>query len=382
MNPTADQYFVLIVPACSALLGVAMIYCWSLLREHRYLLWIAAGYLITTIPLSVHSLMNNQQLANWSVLMSALYLGGVWSMAHGVALRFEGRMNAWAAALVIAATLGLLFYFSHIDDQLWMRMDCLNVGLALLVALPARAVLFGHRPRIPLARMLRVSYVIVLAYAVIRIFVLAALMPQDPQVEVTRSGFWLLMLAANMIISIWLALVILASTALSIVQVLDQERSRDPLTRLLNRRAFFEQARKRMQEEGAQGWAVLICDIDHFKTINDTLGHAAGDQALQEVSALLARQARQEDLVARFGGEEFVLLMRCPDLLTARQAAERLRTCLMDLRIAGLPDALTASFGLTLLTADGDLDAAIHQADALLYQAKHAGRNQVAWAQA
>lgn len=382
MNPTADQYFVLIVPACSALLGVAMIYCWSLLREHRYLLWIAAGYLITTIPLSVHSLMNNQQLANWSVLMSALYLGGVWSMAHGVALRFEGRMNAWAAALVIAATLGLLFYFSHIDDQLWMRMDCLNVGLALLVALPARAVLFGHRPRIPLARTLRVSYVIVLAYAVIRIFVLAALMPQDPQVELTRSGFWLLMLAANMIISIWLALVILASTALSIVQVLDQERSRDPLTRLLNRRAFFEQARKRMQEEGAQGWAVLICDIDHFKTINDTLGHAAGDQALQEVSALLARQARQEDLVARFGGEEFVLLMRCPDLPTARQAAERLRTCLMDLRIAGLPDALTASFGLTLLTADGDLDTAIHQADALLYQAKHAGRNQVAWAQA
>lgn len=382
MNPTADQYFVLIVPACSALLGMAMIYCWNLLREHRYLLWIAAGYLITTVPLSVHSLMNNQQLASWSVLMSALYMGGVWSMAHGVALRFGGRMNAWAAALVIAATLGLLFYFSHIDDQLWMRMDCLNVGLALLVALPARAVLFGHRPRIPLARMLRVSYVIVLAYAVIRIFVLAALMPQDPQVELTRSGFWLLMLAANMIISIWLALVILASTALSIVQVLDQERSRDPLTRLLNRRAFFEQARKRMQEEGAQGWAVLICDIDHFKTINDTLGHAAGDQALQEVSALLARQARQEDLVARFGGEEFVLLLRCPDLPTARQAAERLRTCLMDLRIAGLPDALTASFGLTLLTADGDLDTAIHQADALLYQAKHAGRNQVAWAQA
>ncbi len=383
MTTSADQYFVLIVPACSVLLGMAMVYCWTRLRDHAYLLWIAAGYLVTAIPLSVHSLMDNQQLARWSVVTSALYMGGVWSMAHGVALRFESRTRIGAAGLIIAATLALLFYFSYVHDHLWMRMHILNTGLALLIALPARAVLFGHRPRIPLARVLRVSYVIVLAYAIIRIFVLGILMPQDPLVELTRSGFWLLMLATNMIISIWLALVILAGTALSIVQMLDHERSRDPLTRLLNRRAFFEQAHKRMHEQGPRGWAVLVCDIDHFKAINDTWGHAAGDQALQAVGALLTRQARQEDLVARFGGEEFVLLLRCPDLSSAHQVAERLRTRLMTLPIGGLPDdTLTASFGLAALPLDGNLDQAIQQADALLYQAKHAGRNQVAWPQA
>ncbi|WP_341668847.1 GGDEF domain-containing protein [Alcaligenes sp. SDU_A2] len=380
MISSPSQYFVLIVPACSALLGIVMLTCWTRLRSHRYLLWISTGYLVTALPLSMHSLLDNTELARWSVPLSALYMGGVMSMAHGVALRFDSRISFALGGLILAATLGILYYFSHVVDNLWVRMYCLNAGLAFIIALPAKAVLFGRKPRIPLASILRGSYIVVLAYAIARVFALAALIPHDPQIELTRSGFWLLMLAVNMFISIWLALTILASTAMSIVQVLDNERSHDPLTRLLNRRAFFEQAPRHLRKLGSPGWAVLVCDIDHFKAINDTWGHATGDQALQAVGELLLRQARQDDLVARFGGEEFVLLIRCADLLTARQTAERLRASLADLYIDGLSTPLTASFGLALLPPDGDLDKAIHQADTLLYQAKHAGRNQVAWA--
>ncbi|XOT95249.1 GGDEF domain-containing protein, partial [Alcaligenes pakistanensis] len=68
-----NQYFVLIVPACAALLGVAMIYCWSRLRDHRYLLWIASGYIATAIPMGIHSLMPNEQLARWTLPLSSMY---------------------------------------------------------------------------------------------------------------------------------------------------------------------------------------------------------------------------------------------------------------------------------------------------------------------
>ncbi len=373
------QYFVLIVPACAALLGVAMIYCWSRLRDHRYLLWIATGYIVTAIPMGIHSLMPNALLARWTLPLSTMYLVGVWAMSHGVALRFSGRAHTGLAWLLIISTLSLQFYFSVLNDELWLRLLILNTGLALLVALPAKSILRGRSATLPLATLLRASYLTVLLYALVRVFALATLIPQETQPELTRSGFWLVMLATNMLISIWLALAILTSTAMSIVQTLDQERSRDSLTRLLNRRAFFEQVQKRLEIFGPSGWAVITCDLDHFKLVNDTWGHAAGDRALKEFGALLARTVRQDDLAARFGGEEFVLLLRSSSLHTAVLVAERLRSSVMNLHIHATAHTLTASFGVVQLSGSVDINQAIEQADRLLYEAKHAGRNRVVW---
>lgn len=374
-----NQYFVLIVPACAALLGIAMIYCWSRLRDHRYLLWIASGYISTAIPMGIHSLMPNEQLARWTLPLSAMYLYGVWALSHGVALRFGGRAHPRLAGVIVLVTLGLLFYFSQIDDDLWLRLQILNWGLALLVALPIKSILSGRSRTIPLATLLRASYLTALLYAFVRVFALATLIPREMQPELTRSGFWLLMLATNMFISIWVALAILTSTAMSIVQTLNHERSRDPLTRLLNRRAFFEQVKKRLELYGHSGWAVMTCDLDHFKMVNDTWGHVAGDRALKEFGALLARTVRQDDLAARFGGEEFVLLIRSTSLHTAVLVAERLRSSVMNLHIPATAHTLTASFGVVQLNSNGDINQAIEQADRLLYEAKHAGRNKVVW---
>lgn len=374
-----NQYFVLIVPACAALLGVAMIYCWSRLRDHRYLLWIASGYISTAIPMGIHSLMPNGLLARWTLPLSAMYLFGVWALSHGVALRFGGRAHPRLACAIMLLTLVLLFYFSQIDDDLWLRLQILNWGLALLVALPVKSIMSSRSRTIPLATLLRASYLTALLYAFVRVFALATLIPREMQPELTRSGFWLLMLATNMFISIWVALAILTSTAMSIVQSLDHERSRDPLTRLLNRRAFFEQVKKRLELYGHSGWAVMTCDLDHFKMVNDTWGHAAGDRALKEFGALLARTVRQDDLAARFGGEEFVLLIRSTSLHTAVLVAERLRSSVMNLHIPATAHTLTASFGVVQLSSNGDINQAIEHADRLLYEAKHAGRNKVVW---
>src|SRR5690606_25776240 len=113
---------------------------------------------------------------------------------------------------------------------------------------------------------------------------------------------------------------------------------------LLNRRAFREAAEPLLRDRRLGPWTLLIGDIDHFKRINDTWGHARGDYVLQTVATTLIQQVRSDDLVARFGGEEFVLLLRT-DLASAEIIAQRIRTELSENKSL-LPDGerMTISF--------------------------------------
>jgi diguanylate cyclase (GGDEF)-like protein len=129
------------------------------------------------------------------------------------------------------------------------------------------------------------------------------------------------------------------------------------------------------------GVAILMLDVDHFKRVNDTFGHDAGDQVLREVASVLREATRPEDLVARYGGEEFVLALPvvAPDQATER--AERIREALAERRIIASGSSLrvTASLGLAFAPADRVYAAAalITAADRCLYQAKNQGRNRI-----
>jgi two-component system, cell cycle response regulator len=166
---------------------------------------------------------------------------------------------------------------------------------------------------------------------------------------------------------------------------------RDPLTGLYNRAFFLEQIAA-MAELGASrglGLAILMLDIDHFKRVNDTYGHNAGDAVLREVAAVLRESTRNEDLVARYGGEEFIaaLPVAAPDHATAR--AERIRANLNARRIALPPETplpapplrVSASLGLAFAHPGRPccLSSLITAADQCLYLAKNAGRNRVAF---
>ena len=365
------------VPACSLLLGTALIACWTAMREQRYLLWIAAGYIVPAFPLAAQSLMGNAQLADWAVLAGGFYLAGAWSISRGMAGRYGGRAHPGLAAGMAAVTLALLYYYSQVLDQLWLRMLILNAGMFGLQVLPVRSILrvaaFSHR----LERWLWGSYLLLIAYALIRTMVVAALLPAAHGDELTRSGWWVLMLAANMVISLGYLLILLACTVRETLQTLRNERDRDALTGLLNRRSFVESAQQRLRGPKSPGWALLVCDVDHFKAVNDAWGHAAGDRVLQIVGQTLQQQVREDDLVARFGGEEFVVLLRCADMSVAASVAERMRRQLSHTHCSAIAGAVTASFGVSRVASFQDLAQALERADALLYQAKKAGRNQV-----
>ena len=156
----------------------------------------------------------------------------------------------------------------------------------------------------------------------------------------------------------------------------------DPLTEIANRRAFIEAAEAeflRFKRFNA-ATSVLMIDIDHFKTINDTFGHEVGDHALVALASTLKSLARATDLPARFGGEEFVVLLNGTSSEGASEVAERIRQEIAALSISAGKQhfSMTVSIGVASFgSSDGSWSQAIARADAAMYRAKSQGRNQV-----
>jgi diguanylate cyclase (GGDEF)-like protein len=147
----------------------------------------------------------------------------------------------------------------------------------------------------------------------------------------------------------------------------------DPLTGLANRRAF-ENRIARLHRTG-QPYTVVMADLDHFKLVNDTFGHEAGDRALRIYAKVLADGVRPDDVVCRYGGEEFVLAFANTTAQQVAVTCERLRESLALALANGVTPAFTASYGIAAWSPDKTYEELIALADNALYQAKHQGRN-------
>ncbi len=157
---------------------------------------------------------------------------------------------------------------------------------------------------------------------------------------------------------------------------------KDPLTGAYNRRYFDEQSRiecARSHRYG-QSLAILMIDLDKFKQVNDTHGHAAGDEVLKTIVQIGTKALRKSDVLARFGGEEFVVLLPHADIKEATMLANRLRKNIEEAEIkAGeLELRVTVSIGVSIQAADeSDITEMLSRADQAMYNAKHGGRNRV-----
>jgi len=156
----------------------------------------------------------------------------------------------------------------------------------------------------------------------------------------------------------------------------------DPLTGLFNVRHFRKSLEHELERTRRTGMttALMMVDLDHFKSVNDTWGHEAGNLVLQTVAQLLQDQTRKLDICCRYGGEEFAVILPSTELMLARQVAERclnaLRNTLIPLESTGLQ--VTASIGVAVADNSSQTsDRLIEDADECMYDAKKGGRNQV-----
>jgi len=167
-------------------------------------------------------------------------------------------------------------------------------------------------------------------------------------------------------------------------QKFKEEALHDPLTGLLNRRGLVNAIQGCLAyiQRQRQSAALFMIDLDHFKQINDKIGHDGGDEVLIAVAEVLQKELRQSDLLARYGGEEFVVFLPQTDRDSAQLAAERLLLAVRNMQLSQLGGhaGLSISVGIAVFDADFDFDCQLRRADHALYQAKARGRDRIEFA--
>jgi diguanylate cyclase len=298
-----------------------------------------------------------------------------------VALRrgLHRRMGgAWFTTLQLLSACGLMLITATAEPQIGMLLM-----LTLIVAVATAAL------QLPLGHVLAVSGIVAASS-------LALLLGHGKRFGMPLDDTWLRLLAG-----LWFAVVLgkiaainligtqmrkaLADSNARLALALSQVRElseRDELTGLPNRRSILAQLTEEEARlvRGGLAFGVALLDIDHFKRVNDRYGHAMGDEVLRTFAKIVAGSLRNTDRIARFGGEEFVLLL--PNISEARLAelaAERSRCAVKDHPWTDLAADLevTCSIGLTMSRAGEGVAAMLERADAALYRAKSEGRNVV-----
>ncbi len=290
-----------------------------------------------------------------------------------------GLSRPWAfAGGVVMASLVACAGFVAVWPVVEARLTVRNAGIALLMG--AAWWSLGELSRSGLREVrlyLRASFGLMALLAVLRmgLFAVPGWLPDARAIEVNAAlGMVTTMLLLAAITGLALLMTANMNEALAELSV------KDPLTQVFNRRGLDEAVPTLLSFARRVGRpvAVLACDLDHFKRINDEHGHPVGDRVLQQFARLLMKSFHQADLVARLGGEEFVVIVPGADDDAGLAAAQALRQAVLQQRFgeAGQPLAVTVSIGVASMPgSQATWDELLQRADAALYEAKARGRN-------
>lgn len=352
--------------------------------------WMAGMWmLITGVLMFIGFMATGSPVLN--VLGNALQLAGEAVFLLGVFRFMDRPMPYWIIPVSVAAIVGfnLHYWINAGNSDFLMMIYSLIAGL-----LPAQAVWVLLQQRSDAAtRPARLLVgVCLFLYSVVTLlrawFSADAWLTGQPYTPPNESFSYLLPynFAIPALVMGFIGVTLMTmQRILASSRALEEELKRlatiDPLTGALNRRSFNEHFDREMH--GAMRRQSSLCmallDLDYFKDVNDSQGHQAGDEALCQFSELCRREARATDIFARFGGEEFVLLMPDTTLEGARSILERLLSEVSRIEVIGPhgPFSFNASAGVSICHNGDTLDSFMHRADKALYRAKHEGRNRV-----
>ena len=358
----------------SAALTITLFVGWLGARHDTYLLSWSIGLLLVVAGVILFGMLADHYDAAQNFTSFALTQGG-FAFIYAGAIQFRAKPLPMAAVAIMGLGLIGLTGVAFLAGLSGLGTIFANLGMALLMAMSAWEYWSGRdESRLPM-----VSNAGLYAVAAVSFVLCAAVLFFEQRwILAAQPKNW-----AEDINAIVLIVGITGIGAVSLT--LNQSRwarhhrreaMTDSLTGLLNRRALFAA----MDAPLAPGSAVIMCDLDHFKTINDQLGHAAGDTVLEGFAALVQRELRPSDVAARLGGEEFCIVLRDLSKRSAAAVAERIRAGFEAARFPaerGIADT-TLSAGVAISGVDGEsFEAVLKRADDALYAAKSAGRNRV-----
>lgn len=374
-------------PVVSVIIFAAFFLGWAFQPQRRYVLYFALAYLSYAVAAFSQMLQIPGGIGRNTMITAIVYTFSVLCFIEGLNARFNVRRNDGLFLGLSAVILTLVYYFYYVHQSVTVRLYVQNFGYGLMFLCAVARIGFGGKRRLIDLLILGVFLLLGLHFfprTIVTVIAsgdldhLQTLAHHEALRAFRDSPFWQVLNFSLLLFAIVVALVLLAAIGMEVVDDLIREGRMDPLTGLANRAGFDLRARALIADRSCHPLSVVLCDIDHFKAINDGYGVPAGDKVLQQFAKLLVREVRTHDAVGRFGGEEFVLLLAHMDRQGAARFAERLRIEVEATRFAGLsPEAgLTACFGVAEYRSGEDLLDTLLRADRLVYAAKHGGRNQ------
>ncbi len=373
-SPILDISTLYLVAICiAALLGLFLIFSWLQERSVRALAWWGTAYLIGGSSIALWAL-PSPAFALPAALPGMLIFSACGMVWNGVRLFHRRRV------LPLAIFAGSLCWAILCQLPAVAESADLRIGIgAVIVAAYTYCIAFElWRERRQSLYSRTAAVVVPMLHAVIFLSPMAmrTFLPHR------AAESWIDVFALEtMVYAVGAAFIVMLLVKDYHVHIHRHAAATDALTGLLNRRAFLESAFSlcAVQRKRQQPVTLLMFDLDHFKSINDTFGHAVGDDVLRLFACTLRSSMRADDIIARLGGEEFAAIIPA-DLAATSRVAERVRSAfeITGTVIGEFPIGATVSVGAAVsVTADEEIDALLARADAALYSAKRAGRNRL-----
>lgn len=374
---TPGQILQLIGPGITALFALSFLGMWSYKRNLRYLLPLAAAFFAYTLGIAWQILHLPTDWKDSAIISASFYTLSMLALGDGVLQRLGSRLNRGFSIGLFVCVLTGIYYFSYGTPDLVARIWLLNFGAGLTMLYTAgKSFRRGNS---------RVDHGLAIALFLfgMSFFVRTALtLPRLPLEHPERFGsssYWVALQVSIALSGAMLGIILLAAAMFDVIDGLAAEHNLDPATGVLRRDAFEQRVERQIIVSQFHPAALIVFDLDHFKSINDRYGHPVGDIVLRRFGRIILDSIRSTDLAGRYGGEEFVVMLHdaCPEI--ALSVAERIRTTLEAAQFdeTSPPLKVTVSAGVAWHHLGDGFPALFARADRLLYEAKHAGRNRV-----
>ena len=369
----------------SAALSVAMLVAWRANKTYDGFGWWTAGNLVGSsgiVFLGFRGTLPDMFTIIAGNMMSIL---GLLLALHGIRLFLGRSARIHFNVVIVALYLVTAIYFVGVENSLVMRIVCISTLVATITAMAAFEFVTIHKNAQRFVH--RFAAALFFGFSIL-IFARGVLTLAVAPIDDLFLPNWIQSAAFvvfNLFAVMWTFTYMVLNSQrlqedLETAQIeLERAATTDYLTGLSNNRAFFERAASEVvrSQRHTIPLSLVVFDVDHFKRVNDTFGHPGGDRMLRDLGAVCSRMTRQNDMIARLGGEEFGLLLTHADLKAAGHAAENFRAAIERTIVEHDAENIfvTASFGVAELREDDTLEVFLARADSCLYQAKNAGRN-------